>query len=356
MAWKNAQNPKQAESVLRLACQQVRQGEANAPELVARHFNMCISAWGDSKETGVVRQAKGLREEMEKLGIPPNIVTYNSLLKAYSRHGHPNRAGQMCLSLLREAQEMARSGQIDNAPDKYSYNTAMAAMVRSRDPRDATHVMELFTEMKSLGMEIDRATYNNLMSVYARLGNPEKVESIFRSMQAAAEAGETRATPHFKTYTTLLQSWAKAGNPEATLLVLEEMIEMHENGKLDRRPGTRDFNAVLQSWMNSRRPEAASEAEKTLEKMKEFAIAQRFDSAPDRISYNLVLRILCRKPNQGTRALLLLRMMQSDDAGTQPDLITYSQVLDALVSSEGLFGTKPIAELHPYTTCMYVFV
>lgn len=331
-AWRNAGNPSQAEAALLLATQQ-----SPAVELDARHFNICISSWAESKDKQAVRKGEAIAQAMEGFGVSPDLVTYNALIKAHSRHGNPEDGARKCLALLRKAQEEAITGRLTQRPDLFSYNTTMAVMSRVGSRSVLSRSMSLFQEMQNERIQPDRATYNNLMSIYARLGEPDKVEQVFRRMEAASDAGDDSVKPHFQTYTTLLQAWSKMGEPEKTLSVLEEMLERYESGRLDRRPASRDFDTVLQAWLRSGRPDAAAEALKGLETMEELAKQQRFDCVPNIYSYNTVLSAFAKteSTNAGTNALALLRRMQDklgSDPKTKPNFISYSLVVRTLVS------------------------
>eukprot|EP00977_Amphora_coffeiformis_P006716 scaffold1475_cov167-Amphora_coffeaeformis.AAC.9 len=332
-ALQKANNPSQADSILRLACQEFRANDKSL-RLEATHFNICLSAWSESDDMKASQHAKSLLSEMEKIGISPDLVTYNTLLKLYSKHLHPKRRAEKCVSLLREVGKLHHEGRLSSGPDIVSYNTVMAALSRFGDYKSKEQAISLFTEMQHRGLKPDRATYNTLMSIYAKLEEPENVEKVFRSMQVPAEAGGPDLRQDFISYTILLQAWAKAGRPESALGVLEEMTDLYESGQLDRRPSTRDFNAVLQAWLKSGSEHAPYRCLETLITMQKLAIEKQFDCAPDLVSYNIVITALVRL-HKGSQALNLLRTMQARGSKVQPNMTTYTQVLLGLLYSTG---------------------
>ena len=329
-AWRNARNPAQADSMLRLACEKIRKDSSATLPLDERHFNICLSAWAESSDPEALKKAESLLDEMESVGLVPDIVTYNSLLKVISRHAHPKVAARRCLSILRETQRLNRSGLLSQGPDIISYNTTIAAVARSGDSRKMKQAVDLFQEMTNRGVKPDRATYNTIMSMYAKNDEPEKVQQVFQSMEKAADAGTSGLRPDFKSYTILLQAWASAGKPKAALQTLENMIEGYDNGQLREQPNTRDFNAILQAWRRSDQACAATESVKALRNMEKLASTCKIDCSPDRVSWNTVIGTLT-KMQDWPEALCLLREMKSKGKTQQPDLLTYSYVLEAVL-------------------------
>lgn len=112
-------------------------------------YNSCLNAWATVNKDGVDRVESILREMEEghlnqKVVPAPNRMTYNTVLKAMrtGRNDHAARAED----LLRHMEEKARQDS-SLAPDSYSYTSVITAYARSRHPQKATKALSLLERM-----------------------------------------------------------------------------------------------------------------------------------------------------------------------------------------------------------------
>jgi pentatricopeptide repeat protein len=348
-----AHKTQEVDEVLRMACEHNLSGPEKPILLEDRHFNMCISAWGDSKSKNAIVKATELFQYMSAVGVAPTIITYNSLLKVYMRHGpglspnhkdkdknnnnNNNQWVRDCLQLLREATERADAGELRPGPDRITYNTVLTALIHSQHYQKRHLCMSVFLEMCQRGILPDHITYDSLMNMYLHRNDPQAVEAIFRKMQESYKRnGHQLLKVKSESYSLLLRAWSKAGNPEKTVDAISEMTEQYERGELTRSPTLTDFHAVIRSWLRSGRDDAGAQAIHVLQSLHLLSDKNRYDCTPNARTYNHVLSILRQYPNRpdagGLKAFALLQEMK--ERNVVPNIYSYGITLATLAAME----------------------
>lgn len=145
------------------------EGELPAPDV--RSFSPIMSSLAND---GNVEQVRDLIAEMERCGLEPDTVVYNTLLHCLVRAKAPASV------LLATFQRM----RDDCAPDSYTYTTLMKGLA---DAGDEAEVERLFAELQYKQEELGNLplhAWSALLQVYARRGAVEKAEVIWREMAA----------------------------------------------------------------------------------------------------------------------------------------------------------------------------
>jgi pentatricopeptide repeat protein len=80
-------------------------------------------------------------KEMHQAGAPtrPNFVTYSTIMNAWAKQGHPERASEV----LRLMYDDYLAGNETAKPDLQSFNTVLASYIKCKD-RDAPARAEVF--------------------------------------------------------------------------------------------------------------------------------------------------------------------------------------------------------------------
>lgn len=300
------------------------QEEAQLPPPAADAFNSAMLAWADAGTRsgyGAKRaeEIMKLMQSMPSEDTTPNIGTYTTLLKAWSKSGE-RRAPYKVLNILEELEiksgiapllpqlgdngttlttEKKEGGQLLAAndlsklnvtliPDRVCYNLACSAWSKSTNPRAPNEIRRIMSRMESMAkaLEVDEyrpntKTWNMLIHSYARLGQEPKV---------GRDKRRKRHLSSRQSDTTLgAEDYARAA--EAALREMHALhLEQVQSGKValhpedddydvrnmdadnNIRPSITSYNGILNAWSNMRgNDRAAKRAEAILNLLLESA-------------------------------------------------------------------------------------
>ncbi|CAM9270052.1 unnamed protein product, partial [Hapterophycus canaliculatus] len=146
-------------------------------------------------------------KEMERDGIPRDVVSYNTAIAACDKL----RDAEAAVRLMRQAR------QNDIVPDLFSYNTVISALGHSSLWQEAT---QIFEEMHEAGVVPSLMTYNTLIAGCVRAEAPNEALSVFNLMKEKhikrdqySFAGALHASMHLRDY-------------QLALDLLQEMVDM----------------------------------------------------------------------------------------------------------------------------------
>lgn len=183
------------------------------------------------------------------------------------------------------------------------YAILMGSVLAGRDPDLATRKAEcvlrfMLKEYKCSRSKVrpDGGMYNKVMHAYAMQGMPEKVEELLQLMYQEYHGGDELATPNVKHYTTLLLAWQTANVSQAPVrseAILAKMHKMYESGALlTCKPDVITYTSVLHSWSISHRQDAAVRAEALFREMKRRYEAGDNDLRPDVLAYSNLINAI----------------------------------------------------------------
>jgi len=121
------------------------------------------------------RKALDLLDQMKKVGVKADAITYSSAIIACGSAGRWKES----LQLVKIMQE----GGPTTRPNRIAYTNAITACGRSGEYE---HALELFKDMKKDGLKPDRVSYNALISALKVSNQPEKVFQLWSEMTAAS--------------------------------------------------------------------------------------------------------------------------------------------------------------------------
>ena len=284
------------------------------------------TATGRGKGTGVFNL-------MKSMNVEPDVVTYNSLITAWSRNEtvHSTKA---VLDLFEKVEKQWRDGDALAKPNVRTYNAVIWALGKSRDIKFLDRAERLFRSCDSMDIERDVPLYTSLMSGWMWHSRSDKVEALFQEMKEEYCAGNESLKPQVEAYTVRLHAWSKAGNPAKTSEALNDWIVAGETEQFTDMPGTQAFTAVLVAWLRSDLPDAAEKAHRGLRQMMDLALSGRFKCFPDRYSFTVAISACAKSPSKtaGKRALKLLEELKSvshenNDPSFVPDFFIYVDVM-----------------------------
>lgn len=303
--------------------------------------------------------------------VSPDIVSYNSVLKAWKEDDNPSKAYELLQEMLLaneftsdihvdvisfntvilafaktgnypQAEDLLRQMQIRDDlpdPDTVTFNGVLHAYAQSREQGSAILAENLLKEMMApkSNVTVDTTSFNTVIHAWSQVADRSAVEAAHRAQQLLdhmdqlAAAGNSNVEPDVYGYTTCIQAWARCGQPLRSQKLLDRMTL--EKGLI---PNRFTYTAVISSLAKAGNPEAA---ETILDGMMDAYIGGNVDLKPDTIAFSSVMdgwaKFSCTEtPFAAERALLLLqRMKELKHDGMAPNAVTYISALSAVAKS-----------------------
>jgi pentatricopeptide repeat protein len=312
-------------------------------------YNILIGAWTNS---GLKHSVEKVQERLEKMEADPsmeaNIVTYNSILHAYSQWIDTDS------QLMDRASQLFARMKEHGKVDVVSYATLILTYARGGQYQKGEELLEhMEISGKTTGIYPNDICYNTILDAYSQAASVEaaqRAEALVEKMTQLSKSGENKlAAPDRVSYTSVIKAWRNSGSrsaaerAEALLYRCQELSD----GNSAMKPDLVMFNMVLSVW--SRVSEiyrgsdvGAQGAANLLSRMKGDD-----QTLPDTISYNTVMQAWSKSecPNSVPQVLNLLEEMKSSDARRcKPDHRTYNAVLNALAKSRTGNATRLVED------------
>jgi pentatricopeptide repeat protein len=109
----------------------------------------------------------------------PDIISWNTVLYAWTKTGHATKAHQV-LQLL---QQQHKAGNLQVAPDVYSYTTVLSSMTTSQD------ALALWRDMQQAGIPPTVVTYTTLFDVLSKSSGGDHLHEAQALVQHLLESG-----------------------------------------------------------------------------------------------------------------------------------------------------------------------
>lgn len=129
----------------------------------------------------------------------PNLTIYNSVINGVCKMASINVAKLLVAEL--------REGKLFYAT---TFNTLISGQI--------DEVINLITEMKSLGISANRVTFNTLINLVCKYGCDEEAKELMKMMIMHG------IRPDFITYTTLVTHFSRECHPEELIALHDHMI------------------------------------------------------------------------------------------------------------------------------------
>lgn len=286
--------------------------------------------------TGAVTDVLRLVNEMRACGIDPDLITYTTLVRAFCKANHVDRA-------LRLIERMRRGG--DRRADGAAC-IAKAPHVRGVSPggsgaEDDEWIAGEQTVLDGIGPSVrpNQLTYSCVLMSLAEMGRPHDAEGVMKMM---AEDG---LSPDVMTYNSLLSAYCKVGMFVRARVILEEM---HQAGV---RPNVASFSTLIASYCSW---EMFDEAIDVLEIMED-----RFNTMPTLVIYSLLINEMRR---MGRFNMAITEFHKMTLAGVEADVYAYNTVMDCYSKLGSLEGANGILDrmvkngVRPNTVTMNILV
>ena len=222
---------------------------------------------------------------------------------SFARNKQAERAEQLIYHML----DLARRGQKDSAPDAFSWNSAIHAVLRSN--------------LKDAG---------------------KRAESILERFLEYADEEDPEVAPDVRSFAKLIAFYGKksgskphADAPYRAEYILNRMVDLYKNGRQKLAPPSYAIATVMDSYSHAKHPDAGINAERLLRLAKSLAKDLNGQLEVDRSVMNSVLFAWasCGDPSAGMHASLHLEDMEqafeNGNLAMQPDSKSYSMALSA---------------------------
>lgn len=378
--------PEKAEAILELmyGLHETKAFKYVRPNLVT--YNCLLDCWAKSgrKESG--EQAEKLLRTMENMeGLLPDTISYNTVISAYLNGPKSVEGAEMILkrmiaayifnnnvkaqpvlgsfNLVLEAiqKESAKDEdaplraehllkhmiRLNIQPDLQSYNSVLGCWANSRHEKAGGRAEFILHEMRTAPekavkfptkvVQPNALSYNNVITAYARSGNPQSAEMVFRAMCTEYRNGDNDVKPSLRTFNTVLYAWshtATVTDAEKAKAILGLMHQLPELGVLGLKPDVVSYNNLLSCFSRIDSDDARAQAEQVLIEMENQAGQSKHETMkPDKYSYTCMMRALARAGEvEKTKALLdrMFELYKRGDKKLKPDIYAFNCVLQAI--------------------------
>jgi pentatricopeptide repeat protein len=236
----------------------------------------------DDDDNSPPTRAVRLLEQMLLMGHQPDIITYNSILDAFAKHGSVDSA--RCAEVM-----------LNNLEELYD------------ETKNLQQQQHLEQECRSSTTSLwdvpcpDIYSYNIVINAWANCGQADKAVALLDRMSTRTRENKAILIPDVTTYNTILHSWSQSldrNAPVKALGLLEVMIRLHNNSNIqigdddddddDNHPSNTvsttsaatttstcildvtSFSTVINSFAKSRYPRKARQARMLLTRLKSF--------------------------------------------------------------------------------------
>ncbi len=193
--WSKLDLPERAESILN-DIQSINDTIPNNIQLNETPYNKIIHLY---KRQGNGEKAENVLRMMQKANIEPVEISYNGVVVAYAKNYKQSGSADQAQRMLEEM------GKANINIDTFLFNTVMDAYAKSRNDRLSAQKAEaLLDRLESLEhTQPNTISYTSVIDAYAKSNISDRAESaerVFRKMEAAHKAGNTKAEPNVRSF------------------------------------------------------------------------------------------------------------------------------------------------------------
>ncbi|GMJ14625.1 Ribosomal Pentatricopeptide Repeat Protein 3b [Hibiscus trionum] len=170
------------------------------PDLVS--YNTVIKAFC---EMGSLDSARLMLDEMEKKGVQPDVITFNTLLHNFYKNGRVDDGEKIWGKMVEKNVE----------PDIRSYNAKLLGFATEKRMKEAVSFVE---EMRSKGVKFDVFTFDYMITGFVNEGKLEEAKEWY------GQIGENGCTPDKLTFKTLVPFVCEKGDLSFAIELCKEIF------------------------------------------------------------------------------------------------------------------------------------
>lgn len=149
-------------------------------------------------------------DEMDKKGVKPDIVSFNTLLNGYLKKGD-DRFQEIIKKISSEGLE----------PDVVNYNCRISKLCRDLETIKGEELLDV---MISKGIQPNLTTFATIINRFCRQGDVNAAVKVFKRMKDMKKNGREGATPKPDTYVVLIRGLVDKGDFTEALAICRECL------------------------------------------------------------------------------------------------------------------------------------
>nr|KJB20076.1 hypothetical protein B456_003G131800 [Gossypium raimondii]KJB20077.1 hypothetical protein B456_003G131800 [Gossypium raimondii] len=274
-------------------------------------------------KNGDLEQAKLLFAKMEELGLVPNEYTYTVLINGLFKRGLENDG----LELYEKMQLMkvyCSEGKVGKAFEMFdemrergvacnvvTYNILIGGLCREKRLREAEKLVD---QMKRTGLSPNLITYNSLIDGFCNVGKLEKARYLFGQLKTKGQS------PSLVTYNILISAFSRAKDSTTIAKLVKEMEErgIRPSKKAGLGPDVYTYGVLIHGLCIKGNMKDA---------WKLFTSMDEMQLKPNDVIYNTMVHGYC-KQGSSYRALRLLQEMK--EKRLVPNVASYNSTIGVL--------------------------
>lgn len=284
-----------------------------------------VSASTSTSNTG--HGADNRRRESLEQGNHP-LISLNLNLDALAQSKAAGRAQE----LLERISLLYQEGYYDVSPDIVSYNSVLKAWKEENNPEKAFELLQQMLLADEINDDtVDVISFNTVILAFANTGNYPQALEMLRQMQQRADL----PSPDTVTYNSVLYAYAQSSD-QGTAIQAENLLREMMDPKFNVTVDTTSFNTVIHAWSqmvkDNSNVAAAHRAQQLLDHMAQLAAAGNSNVEPDVYGYTTVIQAWanCGQPLKSQE---LLDRMTLKKEGLVPNRYTYTAVMSSLAKA-----------------------
>ncbi|XP_011006934.1 PREDICTED: pentatricopeptide repeat-containing protein At3g09650, chloroplastic-like [Populus euphratica] len=292
-------------------------------------------------KSGQLSYAFSLINSMLRSGYLPHVKAWSAVVSrlASAPDGGPTRALKLFNTITRRVRRFSDVTMVaDSRPDTAAFNNVLNACANLGDGK---MFLKLFEEMPDFGLEPDILTYNIMIKLCARCNRKDLLVFV---LERVIEKGIPLC---MTTLHSLVAAYVGFGDLET----VERMVQAMREGRRDlckilREANLEDFNEDEENEVLDSSQIGVSVFEKLLPNLVEVSnsdpplLPKVF--APDSRIYTTLMKGYMKQGRVTDTVRMLEAMRRQDDSKGQPDHITYTTVISALVKAGSMDPARQV--------------
>ena len=307
-------------------------------------YNQVLSAYARTKTMEGAIEAQSILDDMMKeanvTNVYPDTDTFNAVMGCW--HKCPSKQAsfniEYILNLMNGLSQTV-VGYHRARPDRFSVNTAIVSIGRSRRKEKLQRVHYILKNMERLyNVKPDTISYNIVIDAYSKSSDIRAVKQTRRlltTMQDLYMNGDDLVKPDSFSYSTVIDTMCTRLKNRATQeaeSIVEQMEELSKHGCT--RPSTAVYNSLMNCYATHGDKNDLNRLEMLLTFMEINSDQGNIHMKPNIITYNTALKgYSLSKDNLTRKAEALLDRMESKELDVFPDIISYTTTITTFARS-----------------------